>query len=581
MLMARFIKNINTEIWFLLALSIFAWGPLLNPAYFLQAHDAQHSLFYLTEFDQTFRDGYWWPRWSPDFAFGYGYPLFNIYSPLSIYLAEIFLLLGASKVVAVKIVYALATIGSGLTMYFFVRRLFNAQAGLLAGIVYMVAPFHLLEIYVRSAFAEYASLVWLPLILWAFTELIMQPSFRRLALAGGSYGLLALTHHATFFTFTLFLMLYILALISAKAKTDLRQWIRLSLINLGASILGLAFAGIYLVPMILELDYIKVDQWTSGSYNALEHFVYFSQVFSPMWDYGYSGPGPIDGMSYQIGIVIYGLLVFALVSLLAYGQALPHRGIMLTFIGATLIALWLQSPLAEQVWTVLPITALIQFPWRLLIIVMLSMSIVIGALVAIFQPDSVVLSFITMIAVLGSYHYTQPQYTDIPENAINPVAIIDFDTFSPTDRVGMVAYTEQQPLTSPMADQYRSGEPLHVAGIIDGDASVTTIRHGGASDEILVEANSSATVQFYTYDYPGWQVRINGQPLAHRNEPPYGLITVDIPPGTHVLVLRMGTTPPRIAGSILSLLALGIIMAGVISAKKVNVKRDFRNVLNL
>ena len=50
----RFLK-IDPNIWLVLALSIFAWGPLLTPAYFFEAHDARHSVFFLVEFDQTFR----------------------------------------------------------------------------------------------------------------------------------------------------------------------------------------------------------------------------------------------------------------------------------------------------------------------------------------------------------------------------------------------------------------------------------------------------------------------------------------------------------------------------------------------
>jgi hypothetical protein len=37
------LAKIEPEVWILLALSVFAWGPLLHPAYFFQAHDAQHS----------------------------------------------------------------------------------------------------------------------------------------------------------------------------------------------------------------------------------------------------------------------------------------------------------------------------------------------------------------------------------------------------------------------------------------------------------------------------------------------------------------------------------------------------------
>lgn len=572
------LKRIEPQIWLLLAWSVFAWGPLLNSAYFFQAHDAQHSIFYLVEFDQTFRDGYLWPRWSPDFAFGYGYPLFNIYAPLAIYMAELVHLLGATKVVAVKTVYILATIGSGLSMYGFVRRLVGKEAGFLAGVVYMYAPFHLLEIYVRSAFAEYVALALLPLVLWAFAELIARPDFRRLCLAGASYGLLALTHHTTFFTFTPFLILYIVVLVAGKANLNWGSWLKLGLSNGAAGILGLALAGIYLLPVIFERQYIRVEQWVSGSYNAFEHFVYFSQLFSPKWDYGYSGPGPVDGMSYQIGIVIYGLLIFTLVGLAVYGQDIPHRGTIIIFLGAGLVSIWLMSPLAEQAWEILPITALIQFPWRLLIIAMLSFSVIIGALAPIFHIRTTMLNLVAVVVVVGSYSYTQPQYMPIPDWAESPLAVIKWDSFSPSDRVGMVVYTEEQPGTSPMEAQYRAGEPLAVATVLSGQAEVRTLRHGGASDEVAV-SGGPATIQFYTYDYPGWRVFLNGEVIPHRHEPPFGLITVDVPAGEHILLLKMGTTPVRMAGGLLSLLALGIISFGVFFQKQITRRNTASNSL--
>ena len=562
------LSKIDSQLWVLLAASVLAWGPLLTPAYFLQAHDARHSIFYLVEFDQTLRDGYLWPRWSPDFAFGYGYPLFNIYAPLAIYAAEIIHLLGAEMVTAVKTMYVLATIGAGVGMYGFARRLWGPAAGLAAGLAYMFAPFHLLEIYVRSAYAEYVALMLLPLVLWAFTELVARPTFRRLALAGTVYGLLALTHHTTFFTFTPFLMLYILALVAGRARTDLRAWLRLGLANAGAGALGVSLAGIYLLPVLLEQKYIKIEQWTAGSYNFDQHFVYFSQFLSPFWGYGYAGPGPVDGMSYQIGIVVYGLLATGAVALAWRGRQMVHRGTMAIFLAAVGLSVWLMSPLGAGAWHLLPIAALVQFPWRLLIIAMLGASVVIGGVTHALRPSGATLGLLGLSLVLASYPYAQPQYTPLPDWADTPLAVINWDSASPADRVGMVVYTEEQPTTSPMEAQYRAGEPLTVATILTGEATLETLRHGGASDAVRV-TGGPATVQFYTYDYPGWQVRLDGTVIPHRREPPFGLVTVDVPPGDHVLTLRMGTTPPRITGGLLSLLSLGVIGLGLLGVKRV------------
>jgi len=570
--MTKFWQKIDPQLYILLALSIFAWAPLLHPAYFFQAHDARHSIFYLVEFDQTLRDGFLWPRWSPDFAFGYGYPLFNLYAPLAIYAAEIVHLLGVNMVWSVKTIYILSTIGAGVGMYGFTRRLFDANAALVAGLAYMFAPFHLVEIYVRSAYAEYVSLMLLPLVLWAFTELIARPSPRRMALAGASYGVLALTHHSTFFTFTPFLLLYIFTLMIGAAKTNLRAWGRQALFNAGAGALGIALAGVYIVPVLLEQKYIKIEQWTSGSYNFAEHFVYFSQFLSPFWGYGYAGLGPVDFMPYQIGIVIFALAGVGTVALAAFAPQMHHRGTMIIFLVATLFSVWLMSPLGEPLWHALPIAALVQFPWRLLIITMLSAAVVIGGGIAALKLDGAPLMLSAVVLILASYGYAQPQYTPIPDWADTPLAVINWDSGSITDRVGMVAVTDEQPTTSPMEAQYRAGEPLSVATVLSGNATVQTTRHGGASDTVQFRGDA-ATVQFYTYDFPGWQVKIDGQPVPHRHEPPFGLITVDVPAGEHSVSLRMGTTPPRTIGGLMSLLALAAIGYWLIGGRRF-MKRD-------
>ena len=112
----NFIRTTGLDLLIVLALSTFAWGALLAPGYFLKAHDAPHSVFYLLEFDKAFRDGSFYPRWGIDFAIGYGYPLFSYYSPLAYYVAEVSHLLRAGLTDAVKLTYLLATALSGFTM---------------------------------------------------------------------------------------------------------------------------------------------------------------------------------------------------------------------------------------------------------------------------------------------------------------------------------------------------------------------------------------------------------------------------------------------------------------------------------
>lgn len=253
------------------------------------------------------------------------------------------------------------------------------------------------------------------------------------------------------------------------------------------------------------------------------------------------------------------------------------------------------SPAAQFAWQVLPIANLVQFPWRLLGLTAVTMSVVAGALLgrgvgdqvngstgqrvneaarqvingetvspSSLDPSPVDLLLVALVIALGSFAYTLPQYTPVEPWRERPEAVVRWDRFSPADRVAMVIYTEEQPTTGPMEAQYLAGDPLQVATILTGMGTVETLRHGGASDEVRVLADVPVTVQFYTYDFPGWRVAIDGRPVAHRHEPPYGLITLDVPAGEHRVSLRMGSTPPRIVGSAISLVAALAIGVGLV-----------------
>jgi hypothetical protein len=162
--------------------------------------------------------------------------------------------------------------------------------------------------------------------------------------------------------------------------------------------------------------------------------------------------------------------------------------------------------------------------------------------------------------ILASFSYTLPQYTEVPVWSEQPLAVVNWDKGSIVDRVGMVSVTDEQPQTSPLEGEYlENGYPTTVAVLVAGQGTVETLHHGGASEQVRVQADEPTTLQFYTYDYPGWQVSLDGQPIAHRHEPPFGLVTVEVPAGTHLVDLQMGTTLPRTLGLIISATALLII----------------------
>lgn len=574
--MRGLIARIDRNILLIVALSIFAWAPLLGPTYFLEAHDAPHSIFFLTDFHQAIRDGALYPRWGTDFALGYGYPLFILYSPLAFYVAELFHLLGASLTASVKATYALAFILSGLSMYAFAKRILGERAGLFAALVYIYVPYHLVDVYVRSAFAEFCAFAFFPLVLLFFYELSETRKGRYLALFALTYAGLILTHAPTAFVFTPFLGAYMLYRLLAQGKGDGRPYafgilrerlLRLSALTGVAILLALALSAIFLLPMLAEKGYVVQEQWTRGSYDYAKHFAYFSQLFSPFWGYGYAGEGLTDEMPLQLGAVA---TLMAMVGIV-FSRPSKGRGHTFFFAGAALVLIAAMTPLGGPLWSALPLAALIQFPWRLLSIVAFILSFLAGTAVLALDEENEgwhpALAVLLLVVILAGYDYSTPQHTKVSPRAEEPVAIIDFETFHPPDRVGMTIWTKEQPQDSPLVPQYLAGEPLVKAHPLTEGARVEMVRHGGASEEIKVTSSQEAEVEFYTYYFPGWRAYVDERETSIYPTEPYGLIALRVPAGEHRVRLCFEDTPVRKAGALISLLAL-LFAIGVLAKER-------------
>lgn len=568
------LSSVDAEVWILLALSAFAWMPLLAPGYFLGAHDAPHTVFFLRQFDQTFRDGFLIPRWGTDFALGYGYPLFLFYSPLAYYVAEAFHLLGAGLTAALKITYIISFVLSALSMYALGRRLFGRSAGFLAGLLYTYMPYHLVDVYVRCDLTESFAYIFLPLTMLAFGRLVECGGRRNVAFAGANYAGLVLAHNGTALVFTPFLVAYVLFLLLQRWKEagPLASGVR-ALETFAGALLGGGISAFFLLPAFLEQKFIVQEQWIQGSFSYLKHFIYPSQFLSPFWGFGYAGEGLADDMSFQLGLIP---LSFAILALVFGWNERSRRGDRRFLVLATLAALLFMLPASEPLWKAVPVAALVQFPWRLLIVTSVSIALMGGTLASgLNELDgrrwSVPAWVMGIIIVMGSLAYTLPQYTEHSPRSEESVAVIDFELVYPPDRTGMMAWTQEQPMTTPLAPQYLAGEPLTKAHVIAGEASVEMIRHGGSSDEITVRAITPATIEFYTYYFPGWQARLDDESTPIRPSGRFGLIALDVPAGEHVVSLRFGDTSVRMVGKLISLCCL--VLAVWLAIPKARVTR--------
>ena len=78
------IKSPNLQLVALvLALALIAAAPFLTRPGLPHHTDAELHVYRAAELGHALRGGAFYPRWAPDFYYGYGYPIFNYYAPLT------------------------------------------------------------------------------------------------------------------------------------------------------------------------------------------------------------------------------------------------------------------------------------------------------------------------------------------------------------------------------------------------------------------------------------------------------------------------------------------------------------------
>jgi hypothetical protein len=605
----------------LLALTLFALTPLLSPDYFYSAHDGRHSVFFVAMFGEAIRDGALWPVWAMHHNQGYGYPTFLIQAPLAFFVAEGFALLGFNVTAAVKGAWAVAFLLSAWGMYGLVRRWVltwphrgasfvvaaedgrrASQAGLVAGLLYVYAPYHLLDIYVRAALAETMLIGWLPWVFWAFDRLIagaLRPGWQaRLAVAALAYALLIFTHVFAIMAVTPLLMVFILFRLWVQWRHDGalagRRWMAMagqSAVAAAAGAVGVLLAAIFVLPLLAEGPLLSQEDWVRDTYAYSRHFVHWGQFFSPFWGFGYSDDpaGANDGMGFQLGVMLTILAVSALYLLVV--RMWRTHSLPIFLLAATAALLYLMTPDAGWLWRSVALLEVLQFPWRLLTLVIFVLSALSGLTMwplldsaqrqSTVRLDEAGFLVIATAVLLASAPYIRPASLE----AVEPWredgrAVFQFERQHP-DMLGYTTLVQERFTESPLTAQYAAAfeqdapfDPDQLArlGILAGEGVVTDNYSRGHHFGGAVTMQSPGVVQIRLFAFPGWRVRLNGELVDYRVSPPHGVMEIDVPAGEHRIDVAMGGTPIRTAGAVISgltlLTMLGLLYVGMRSVSK-------------
>src|SRR3989344_346463 len=133
--------------------------PYAKSGYFT-THDGEWAVVRLADMYRTVRDLQIPARYSGYLNAGYGYPLFNFAYPIPYYVGLIPLILNAGFVGSIKLLFALSVPLSAFCMFLLSRKLWkNEWAGLVSAIVYVYAPYRMVDLFVRGSIGESLSFI--------------------------------------------------------------------------------------------------------------------------------------------------------------------------------------------------------------------------------------------------------------------------------------------------------------------------------------------------------------------------------------------------------------------------------------
>ena len=255
----------------------------------------------------------------------------------------------------------------------------------------MVAPYRLVDIYVRHALAEHCGFIWLPLIVWGTERFVSQRSRAGLITGVLATAALILTHNimALIGLPVCVTAGWILSLPPRKGRPAERPLdssstaprsgsFRRHLIAFFSAgipaVLGVGLATFFWWPAMAGRPLIQAEQsLTGGYYDFHHHFVAPSRFFALDWGFGSSGPDAKEKMSMQIGLPHLLAALGALVLLVQAGRGTKEDRLRVrwAFIGLlTLLgAVFACSAASHRLWEALPLIKYVQFPWRFLSLV--------------------------------------------------------------------------------------------------------------------------------------------------------------------------------------------------------------------
>lgn len=524
-----------------------------------QSGDFNLHIYRSIDFYRNLIQGNLMPSWGGELNMTYGYPVFIFNYILTYYIVSLLHFIGFTFVAAMKVFLASSFISSGIVMYLWTKQIFkNDLQAFTSAVFFLFAPYHLVVLHFRVN-GEILAFTFLPLILLFVQKMISRPTISLLLTVGLFYGLFYLAHPASaIFSFPLIILYSLISVFHQK-----KMLTRKILYVLLGCLVGIFLASYVFIAHLYLSQYTYTSLVKGGvSYTTISELLY-----SP-WRMGFLFQGPKGELSFAIGYtqILVSLLILYLV--LKKKIVKKHKIFVIFWTTFFLLMSFLIIPWSDFLWKLIPILSIAQFSYRLLLLVVISISVLSGYLVFYVKQKKIVFLLITITILYTILNWgnraTIPEIGDSYLIKNVPYASLNYEAMA---IMASPKWLKEDSL-------WEKSVPKTHIGIVNGSGEIRTLKRNQTSHLYIIFANSPVKVLENTLFFPGWQVQIDNKTIYpdYLSQQYLGKILFDAPSGIHIININYSDVPLYRAGKASSASGYIIIIALLIylNRKKFN-----------
>lgn len=545
----------------LLAAQFLAGGTLLRGVG--PSDSVVYNTIWVHEFNAALSRGEWPPRWLPGAFQGLGAPSFYYYPPLAFQVAALVDLVTFHRLdtlVVTAWACFLLLLASGAGLFLWLRARTGDRWALVAAVVYMLAPYHTVDFYLRGAFAELSAAAVLPWVLLTLDR--TASSWRWIPGLALAYAALALSHLPSAMLATLFMIPTVVVWRLWTAAPAER--ITMAARCLAGGVLGLALAAGYLGPAMTmqdaaQMNWLWANDAASWGLLAWKHW-------------------PANNFMTIVALCSWTAGATGLAAVLAAFDAPRREAAVPAMVFGGLAVLGTVLHATPWVWSI-HLLSQVQFSYRIIVVSEVCAVAGLALAVAAGRPRRLIALLAVPAALfLWTLATAAPNLRNVNIYPVDPVGLGLIAAGRVPNEHLPAGYGAVYPdFTNPDLVNGFPGLPLVDAGPGGKVLAASGFADGSVAMDLDLPAPAKVVVKrFY---FPSWRAeRVDGRdkvPLTAQADGPWRFVSFQAQAGRHIYRIRQVATPTERASDAVALLAL-LAVAGLLIVPAVLRRRRLR-----